>query len=151
MSLVTDVNSRITQAMKAHDQAVLSTFRMLKSALVNKEIEKGHPLEDAEAQQVVGTMMKQRRESIDQFLKGGRQDLVDKEAAELKLLETLMPPAVGAEALLVAAEAAIAETGAAGMKDMGRVMKAVMANLAGTTVDGKVLSDLVRKRLAGGS
>lgn len=149
MSLVTDVNARITQAMKAHDQAVLSTFRMLKSALVNKEVEKGHPLEDAEAQQVVGTMIKQRRESIDQFLKGGRQDLVDKEAAELKLLETLMPPAVGAEDIEAAIDGAIVATGATGMKDMGRLMKAVMATLAGKTVDGKAVNELVRKKLAG--
>ncbi|MCX6537572.1 MAG: GatB/YqeY domain-containing protein [Acidobacteria bacterium] len=150
MSLVTDVNARITQAMKAHDQAVLSAFRMLKAALVNKEIEKGHPLDDAEAHQVVSTMIKQRRESIDQFLKGGRQDLVDKETAELKLLESLMPPPVGAEEIQATVDAAIAETGATGMKDMGRLMKAVMAALAGKTVDGKTVNELVRKKLAGG-
>jgi uncharacterized protein YqeY len=150
MSLVTDVNARITQAMKAHDQAVLSAFRMLKAALVNKEIEKGHPLDDAEAHQVVSTMIKQRRESIDQFLKGGRQDLVAKETAELKLLESLMPPPVGAEEIQATVDAAIAETGATGMKDMGRLMKAVMAALAGKTVDGKTVNELVRKKLAGG-
>jgi len=150
MSLVTDVNARITQAMKARDQTVLSTFRMLKAALVNKEIEKGHALEDAEARQVVSTMIKQQRESIDQFQKGGRQDLVDKETAELKLLESLMPPPVGAEDIEAAVDAAIAETGATGMKDMGRLMKAVMAALTGKTVDGKTVNELVRKKLAGG-
>jgi len=150
MSLVTDVNARITQAMKARDQTVLSAFRMLKAALVNKEIEKGHALEDAEARQVVGTMIKQQRESIDQFQKGGRQDLVDKETAELKLLESLMPPPVGAEDIEAAVDAAIAETGATGMKDMGRLMKAVMAALTGKTVDGKAVNELVRKKLAGG-
>jgi hypothetical protein len=150
MSLVTDVNARITQAMKARDQTVLSAFRMLKAALVNKEIEKGHALEDAEARQVVSTMIKQQRESIDQFQKGGRQDLVDKETAELKLLESLMPPPVGAEDIEAAVDAAIAETGATDMKDMGRLMKAVMAALTGKTVDGKTVNELVRKKLAGG-
>ena len=149
MSLVTDVNARITQAMKARDQTVLSAFRMLKAALVNKEIEKGHALEDAEARQVVGTMIKQQRESIDQFQKGGRQDLVDKETAELKLLESLMPPPVGAEDIEAAVDAAIAETGATGMKDMGRLMKAVMAALTGKTVDGKAVNELVRRKLGG--
>lgn len=150
MSLVTDVSARITQAMKAHDQAVLSAFRMLKAALINKELEKGHALEDAEERQVVSTMIKQRRESIDQFLKGGRQDLVDKETAELKLLESLMPPPVGAEDIQAAIDAAISETGATGMKDMGRLMKAVMAALAGKTVDGKTVNEMVRKKLSGG-
>ena len=151
MSLVTDVNARITQAMKAHDQGVLSAFRMLKAALVNKEIEKGHALDDAEARQVVGTMIKQRRESIDQFLKGGRQDLVDKETAEMRLLESLMPPPVGAGDIQAVIDAAVAETGATGMKDMGRLMKAVMAALAGKSVDGKAVNELVRKTLSGGA
>ncbi|MEI6667380.1 MAG: GatB/YqeY domain-containing protein [Acidobacteriota bacterium] len=150
MSLVTDVNARITQAMKAHEASVLSTFRMLKSALVNKELEKGHALDDAEAQQVVGTMIKQRRESIEQFLKGGRQDLADKETAELALLESLVPPPVSAEDVQAAIDAAVTETGASSIKDMGRLMKAVMASLSGRTVDGKTVSDLVRKKLAGG-
>ena len=150
MSLLTDVNARITQAMKAHDASVLSAFRMLKAALVNKEGEKGHVLDDAEERLVVSTMIKQRRESIDQFLKGGRQDLVDKETAELKLLESLMPAPVTAEDIQTAIDAAIAETGATGMKDMGRLMKAVMAALTGKTVDGKTVNELVRKKLAGG-
>ena len=147
MPLLSDVNARIMQAMKAHDQATLSVFRMLKSALTNKEVEKGRALDDAEALQVVATLIKQRRESIEQFTRGGRQDLVDKETAELKLLETLMPPAVGADEIEAAVTAAIAETGAAGMKDMGRVMKAVMATLAGQTVDGKAVNEIVRRKL----
>ena len=147
MPLLNDVNARITQAMKAHDPATLSTFRMLKSALTNKEVEKGRALDEAEALQVVATMIKQRRESIDQFTRGGRQDLVDKEQAELALLETLMPPAVGAAEIEAAVAAAIAETGASGMKDMGRVMKAVMAKLAGQTVDGKAVNEVVRRKL----
>jgi len=148
MPLLNDVNARITQAMKAHDQPTLSAYRMLKAALTNKEIEKGRALDDAEAMQVAATLIKQRRESIDQFTKGGRQDLVDKEAAELKLLEALMPPAMSAADIEATVEAAVAETGAAGMKDMGRVMKAVMARLAGQTVDGKAVNELVRKRLS---
>jgi len=150
MSLVTDVNARITQAMKAHDQLLLSTFRMLKSALMNKEVEKGRALEDGEAIQVVGTLIKQRRESIDQFQKGGRQDLADKERAEIVYLEELMPPALTEAELQAAVDAAVAETGAAGMKDIGRVMKAVMAALAGKPVDGKQVNELVRKRLLAG-
>ena len=148
MPLLNDVNARITQAMKAHDQATLSVYRMLKAALTNKEVEKGRALDDAEAMQVVATAIKQRRESIDQFTKGGRQDLVDKEAAELELLEALMPPAMSAADIEAAVEAAVTETGASGMKDMGRVMKAVMVKLAGQTVDGKTVNELVRKRLS---
>lgn len=147
MSLVTDINARITQAMKAHDPVALSTFRMLKSAFVSKEVEKGHPLEDAEARQVIGTMIKQRRESIEQFQKGGRADLVEKETVELRVLEALMPPPPSAEEIQQAVEAAIAETGASGMKEIGRVMKATMAALAGRSVDGKLVNELVRKRL----
>ena len=150
MSLVTDVNTRITQAMKAHDQVTLSTFRMLKSALMNKEVEKGRALDDAEALQVVGTLIKQRRESIEQFQKGGRPDLVAKEQGELALLDALMPPALTEAELLVAVDAAIATTAASGMKDIGRVMKAVMASLAGQPVDGKAVNELVRKRLLAG-
>jgi len=150
MSLIIDVNARITQAMKAHDQTVLSVYRMLKAALVNKEVEKGHALDDSEALLVVGTMIKQRRESIEQFLKGGRQDLVDKERTELKLLESLVPPPVAAEDIQAAINLAVTETGATGMKDMGRLMKAVMAALAGKTVDGKAVNELVRKTLSGG-
>jgi uncharacterized protein YqeY len=149
MSIVADVNARITQAMKAHDQMELSVFRMLKAALVNKEIEKGHAVDDDEARNVIATMIKQRRESIDQFSKGGRADLAAKEASELTLLEALLPPAISVEDLQAAIDQAAAETGAAGLKDMGRVMKAVMAALAGKTVDGKTVSELVKRKLAG--
>jgi uncharacterized protein YqeY len=148
MSMLTDVNASITQAMKAHDALALSTLRMLKSALTNKEVEKGRALEAAEELQVVATLIKQRRESIEQFQKGGRQELADKEAAELALLEKLLPPAPSAEELEAAVAQAVAATGATSMKDMGRVMKAVMEGLAGKTADGKAVSDLVRKKLA---
>ena len=147
MSTLTDVNSRIVQAMKAHDQTALSAFRMLKAALMNKEVEKGRALEEAEALQVVAALIKQRRDSIDQFAKGGRQDLVDKETAELALLDGLMPPPLSQADIDAAVDKAVAETGATSMKDMGRVMKAAMAVLAGRPVDGKVVNDAVRRRL----
>jgi hypothetical protein len=147
MSTLSDVNARIVQAMKAHDQTALSAYRMLKAALMNKEVEKGHALVETEALQVVAAQIKQRRDSIDQFGKGGRQDLVDKETAELALLEGLMPPPLSQADIDAAVDKAVAETGASSLKDMGRVMKAAMAVLAGQPVDGKVVNDAVRKRL----
>ena len=147
MSTLSDVNARIVQAMKAHDQTALSAYRMLKAALMNKEVEKARALDEAEALQVVAFLIKQRRDSIDQFGKGGRQDLVDKETAELVLLEGLMPPPLSQADIDAAVEKAVAQTGATTMKDMGRVMKAAMAVLAGQPVDGKAVNDAVRKRL----
>ena len=147
--MLADVNARITQAMKAHDPSTLSAFRMLKAALINKEVEKGRALEDVEALQVVASLVKQGRESIEQFHKGGRQDLVDKEQAELALMEALMPPPLSPEEIEEVVARAVAETGATSMKDMGRVMKAAMAALAGKPVDGKAVNDAVRRKLAG--
>jgi len=147
MSTLSDVNARIVSAMKAHDQTALSAFRMLKAALMNKEVEKRHPLEEGEALQVVAFLIKQRRDSIDQFAKGGRQDLVEKETAELALLETLMPPPTSQADIDAAVDRAVAETGATSMKEMGRVMKAAMAVLAGKPVDGKAVNDAVKTRL----
>ena len=149
MPILADVNARIVSAMKAHDQAVLSAFRMLKAALTNKEVEKGHALDDGEALQVVAALIKQRRDSIEQFAKGGRQDLVDKETAELGLLEALMPPPLSQADIDAAVARAVEETGALSMKDMGRVMKAAMAALAGRLADGRAVNEAVRKRLAG--
>ena len=147
MSTLTDVNARIVQAMKARDQTALSAFRMLKAALMNKEVEKARALDEAEALQVVAFLIKQRRDSIDQFAKGGRQDLVDKETAELALLEGLMQPPLSQADIDAAVDAAVAETGATSIKEMGRVMKAAMAVLAGQPVNGKAVNDAVRKRL----
>jgi hypothetical protein len=149
MSILADVNARIVQAMKAHDPSTLSAFRMLKAALMNKEVAKGRALDDSEALQVVASLIKQGRESIEQFHKGGRQDLVDKEQAELALLEALMPPPMSLAEIDAAVAQAITETGATSMKDMGRVMKATMAAMAGRSVDGKIVSDTVRQKLAG--
>jgi uncharacterized protein len=147
MPFVEDVNRGITGAMKSKDQARLSTLRMLKSALMNREIERGRALDDNESLQVVSALVKQRRDSIEQFIKGGRQDLADKETAEIAILESYLPPALDAAALEGAVDAAIQSTGATSAKDMGKVMKAVMAALAGQTVDGKAVNELVRRKL----
>lgn len=147
MAIVEDVNGAIKDAMKAKDQQRLVALRMLKTALMNREIERGHALDENEARQVVSSLVKQRRDSIEQFVKGGRQDLADKETAEIAVLESYLPPAVGAADLERIVDAAIASTGATTAKDMGRVMKAVMAELAGQTVDGKTVNELVRRKL----
>jgi uncharacterized protein len=122
---------------------------MVKAALMNGEVAKGRALEESEAQQVLASLIKQRRDSIEQFTKGGRQDLVDKETAEVAVLERYAPPAASAAEIENAVDAAIKETGAAGPKDMGRVMKTVMSALAGKSADGKIINELVRKKLAG--
>ena len=147
MALVEDVSKAITDAMKAKDAARLVALRMLKAALMNREVERGRALDEGEARQVVSALVKQRRDSIEQFTKGGRQDLADKETAEIAILEGYLPPAVDAVELEKAVDAAIASTGATSAKDMGRVMKAVMADLAGKTVDGKSVNELVRRKL----
>jgi hypothetical protein len=149
MSILADVNARITQAMKAHDAPTLSALRMLKTALTNREVEKGRALETGEALQVVATLIKQRRDSVEQFQKGGRPDLVEKEQFEVGLLEAMMPPPVTAAEIEEAVAAAVLETGASSPKDMGRVMKAAMAILAGKPVDGKAVNEAVRRKLAG--
>ena len=148
MPLLDDVNQGITTAMKARDQDVLGTLRMLKTALTNKEIEKGRALDEAEGRQVVSTLVKQRRDSIEQFTRGGRADLADKESREIAILERFLPPAASAEAIEAAVKSAIAETGAAGTKDFGKVMKATMAALGGTSADGKLVSEAVKRLLA---
>ena len=149
MAIAEDVNRAITDAMKAKRQDRLVPLRMLKAALMNREVEKGRALDESESRQVVSGLVKQRRDSIDQFLKGGRKDLADKETAEIAILETYLPPAIDAGDLEREVDAAIASTGAASAKDMGKVMKAVMAGLAGKTVDGKAVNDLVRRKLGG--
>jgi uncharacterized protein YqeY len=146
-SLTDDVNRAITDAMRAKDQQRLVALRMLKTALTNREIERGRALDEHESRQVVSALVKQRRDSIEQFIKGGRQDLADKESAEIAILESYLPPPVDAAALEQIIDQAIAATGATSAKDMGKVMKAVMADLAGKTVDGKAVNDLVRRKL----
>ena len=148
MSLESQLNANIAAAMKAKETVRLGTFRMLKTALTNKSIEKGRALEPAEELQVVVSLVKQRRDSIEQFTAGNRPDLAAKEQAEIRVLETLLPPAASAEDIAAAVERAVVETGAASPKDMGMVMKAVLAALSGKTADGKQVNEAVRARLS---
>jgi uncharacterized protein YqeY len=147
MKLAERVNADIATAMRAKETIRLSALRMLKTALTNKSVEKTRELDENESLQVIGTLIKQRRDSIEQFQKGGRQDLVDREAAEIAILEGYLPPPVSEAELTELVEGAVAETGAASAKDMGKVMKVVMNRLAGRTADGRVVSELVKKRL----
>ena len=149
MLLIERLVTTIAEAMKARDQARLSSLRMLKAALMNKEVEKGRPLTGDEELQVVASLVKQRKDSIDQFTKAGRQDLVDKETAELAVIEAYLPPALGAEELERVVAEVVTETGATSPKDIGKVMKGVMAKLAGAQVDGRAVNELVKRRLAG--
>jgi uncharacterized protein len=149
MSMMNQVGTQIVQAMKAHDKLRLSALRMLKAALMNKEVEKGRALEPAEALQVVGTAVKQRRESIEQFLKGGRTDLVEKETAEQRVLEEFLPPPLDEAALEQVVRTVIAETGATSPADLGRVMKSVMPRLAALAVDGNRVRQAVQRCLEG--
>jgi uncharacterized protein YqeY len=150
MSLTDRLTHDIAEALKARDQIRLSALRMAKAALMNASVSKGRDLEDAEGQQVLAGLIKQRRDSIEQFGAAGRTDLVERETAEIAVLERYAPPAVSADDLAHAVDAAIADTNATGPKDLGRVMKAVMGALAGRTVDGKAVNELVRKKLGGG-
>jgi uncharacterized protein YqeY len=148
-TFVETVTQDIAEAMRQKNQATLAPLRMLKAALMNKEVEKGRALDDAESRQVVVALVKQRRDSIDQFRAGGRTDLADREQAEIDFLQRYLPPEADASAIAHAIDAAVAETGASSPKDMGRVMKATLARLEGLTVDGRAVSDAVKKRLAG--
>jgi uncharacterized protein len=147
MALIEEINRAIAESMKAKDSARLVPLRMLKAALTNREVERGRALDENESRQVVSSLVKQRRDSVEQFLKGGRKDLADKETAEIAVLEGYMPAAVGGADLERVVDAAIASTGATSQKDLGRVMKAVMAELAGQTVDGKAVNELARRKL----
>jgi len=149
MTLSEQIQKDITTAMKARDEQRLSCLRMVKTALKNREIEKMAPLDDKEAQQVLSTLIKQRKDSVEQFTKGGRQEMADKEAAEIKLIETYMPKAAGEQDIVAGVKAVIAEMGTPTMKDMGTVMKNVMARFsaAGMRVDGKQVSEAVKREL----
>jgi uncharacterized protein len=151
MSLIEQIQKDITSAMKAREEHRLSTLRMVKTALKNREIEKMAPLDDQEARQVLTTLIKQRKDSVEQFTKGGRQAMADKETAEIALIETYLPKAAGEAEMVAGVKAVIAEMGSPTMKDMGTVMKNVMARFAaaGMRVDGKVVSEAVRGELAG--
>ena len=150
MGISEQIQKDMVDAMRSRDELRLSTLRMVKAAIKNKEVEKRAPLDDKEVQQILSTLIKQRRDSIEQFTKGGRQELADKEAAEIKLIEHYLPQAMGEEQIAEAVKATIAEMGSPTMKDMGTVMKNVMAKLqaTGARVEGKTVSELVKKHLA---
>src|SRR6201998_4186945 len=148
MPFLDRIQKDLTDAMKSKDELRLSVLRMMKTALKNKEIEKIRPLEDAESLQVLQTLIKQRKESAEQFALGGRADLAAKEMQEITFIEAYLPAAPDAAEMDRAIEAAIAETSATSPKQMGAVIKAARARLEGKSVDGKALSDRVRERLS---
>ena len=147
MALIDTISRDIAEAMRAKDQVRLGALRLAKAALMNREVEKGRALDEAEAQQVIASLLKQRRDSIEQFTKFGRDELARKEQAEIAVLEVYVPPAASQEEIDNAIAEAVAETGAASPKDVGKVMKAVMPKLAGKTVDGRTVNELVRRKL----
>jgi len=150
MSIPEQIQKDMTDAMKSRDERRLSALRMVKTALKNREIDKRAPLDDKEALQVLSTLVKQRKDSIEQFTKGGRMELADKEKAELALIESYMPKAVGEDEIISAVRATIAEMGSPTIKDMGTVMKNVMAKFSASAarVDGKQVSEAVKRELS---
>ena len=150
MTLSQQIISDLTASMKAQDAPRTSTLRMVKAAMMNRQIEKGGELDDDEMQKLLRSLVKQWRDSVEQYEKAGRQELVDKEQAEIAVIETYLPQGASAAEIEAAVQAAIAETGATSMKDMGRVMKAVQAALAGKNADGKAVADAVKIKLSEG-
>lgn len=150
MSLTDRLSDDLKLAMKARDQLRMDAIRMVKAALENREIELKKPLDEAEGSRVLLTLVKQRKEAADQYQKGKREDLADKELKEVAIIEAYLPKALSQEEIVQIVENAVRETGSTAMKDMGKVMKVVMAQLAGQAVDGKHLSDLVRSKLQQG-
>ena len=147
MSLGKQIVADLTTAMKAQDAPRTSTLRMVKAAMMNRQIEKGSELDDDDLQKLLRSLVKQRRDSIEQYEKAGRAELVAKEQAEIDVIETYLPQAASTEEIEQAVAAAIAETGASSMKDMGKVMKAAQTALAGKNADGKVVADTVKSKL----
>jgi len=149
MTLKEQITADLTTAMKAREAERTSTLRMVKAAFMNREIEKRAALDEDESLKLLRSMVKQRRDSIEQYTKGGRQDLVDKEQAEIEVIEAYLPQGASAEVIEAAIAEAIAETSAASMKDIGKVMKAVQAKLAGKNADGRTVSEIVKSKLGG--
>jgi uncharacterized protein YqeY len=147
MTFIDRISQDIANAMRAKETVRLGALRMAKAALMNQEVQKGRPLDEVESQQVMTSLIKQRRDSIEQFRKGGRDDLADKEAAEITTLESYLPPPIDAAGLARLVDEVAEELGASGPKDLGRVMKALMPRLAGQAVDGKTVTELVKQRL----
>jgi uncharacterized protein YqeY len=149
MSLKVKIVGDLTASMKAQDAARTSTLRMVKAALMNREIEKGGELDDEEIARLLRSMVKQRNDSVEQYEKGARQDLADKEKAEIEIIEAYLPQAASRAEIESAVAAVVVETGASSMKDMGRVMKATQAALAGKNADGRTVSEIVKSKLGG--
>ena len=147
MQLIDRISQDMTAAMRARDQARLMPLRMAKAALMNREVEKGRALDEAEAQAVMASLIKQRRDSVEQFRNAGREDLASRESAEITTLEVYLPPPIDPAEIERAVDEAVRETGATSAKDLGRVMKAVMPKLAGRAADGKVINEVVRRKL----
>ncbi|HAF13272.1 MAG TPA: glutamyl-tRNA amidotransferase [Blastocatellia bacterium] len=148
MTLKQQIVSDLTTSMKAQDAPRTSTLRMVKAAMMNREIEKGAELDDEEMLKLLRSLVKQRRDSVEQYEKGGRQDLADKEKVEIGMIETYLPQSASREVIEEAVNAAIAETGASSMKDIGKVMKAAQAALAGKNADGRMISEVVKAKLS---
>lgn len=147
MTLKEKIISDLTEAMKAKDAGRLSTLRMVKANLMNRQIDKGGELTDEEVTKALQSLVKQRRDSIEQYEKAGRTELAEKEASEISHIETYLPQAASSEEIAAAVQAAAAETGASSIKDMGTLMKATMAKLAGKSADGKQVSEAVKAKL----
>jgi uncharacterized protein len=147
MSLHDRLSEDLKHAMKSRDQLRMDVIRMIKAAVLNKEVELKKDLDDAEMSRIMTTMIKQRKESVEQFEKGNRAELAAKERKEIAIIESYLPKALSSEELAGMVESVIRETGATSLKDMGSVMKTVMARLVGQAVDGKQISDLVRAKL----
>ena len=148
MSLTEKIVADLTTSMKAQEALRTSTLRMVKAAMMNRQIEKGSELDDDEMSKLLRSLVKQRRDSVEQYEKAGRQELADKEKAEIEIIEVYLPQSASQEDIENAVTTAIAETGAASMKDMGKVMKAAQANLSGKNADSRVISELVKAKLA---
>jgi uncharacterized protein YqeY len=149
MSLRQQIISDLTASMKAQDAPRTSTLRMVKAAVMNREIEKHGELDDEEMSKLLRSLVKQRRDSVEQYERGGRQELADKEKTEIEVIEAYLPQAASREEIEAAVAAAISESGASSMKDMGGVMKAVQAALAGKNADGRTVSEIVKAKLGG--
>lgn len=150
MSLSKKIVSDLTASMKAQDAARTSTLRMVKAAMMNRQIEKGAELDDDEMFKLLRSLVKQRRDSVEQYTSAGRKDLADKENSEIEVIEHYLPQAASAETIETAVTEALGETGATSMKEMGKVMKVVQEKLAGKNADGKVVSEMVKRKLSAG-
>jgi uncharacterized protein len=148
MGLKDQIIGDMTAAMKAKDAARTSTLRMVKAAIMNREKEGGSEPSDEDVLKLLRSQLKQRRDSVEQYQKAGRQELADKETAEIAVIESYLPQAASEAEIEAAVDGAISDTGATSMKDMGGVMKAVMVKLAGKNADGRIVSEIVKKKLA---